>query len=138
MDDSGQIPLGLAGASTNDELNLVMSGDRYLAFIQQALQRYQKLNDGRMALFRGDFAGGAAQLQALRDEVTSSFRQNSAQLAQFRANLQTSMFGERQRRPAWARHARLTRDWGGQRVARGVRSPPGHPELQSLVQQYDR
>ena len=90
MDDTGQFPIGMPRASPNDELNGVMSGDRYLVFIETALGRFRRLSEGRAALARGDVAGGLAQMQALGAEVIRSFQRDSADMARFRANLQTS------------------------------------------------
>jgi hypothetical protein len=92
VDDTGQFPLGMAAASGNDDLTLALSGDRYLAFLNEALVRFQKLSNGRLALARGDYAGGIATLQALTAELISSFQRGSADLARFRAGLQSSMW----------------------------------------------
>ena len=90
MDDSGQFPIGMPGTASNDELDLVMSGDRYLAFIDVALRRFRQLSEGRAALFRGDLIGGATKLRELGAEVIGGFQRDAAEMARFRANLQTS------------------------------------------------
>jgi len=90
VDDTGQIPLGMAGVGSSEDVTLGMRGDRYLAFVEEAVTRFQHLSEGRAALLRGNVLGAAAKLKLLAAEIIGSFQQRSAEVAHFRANLPNS------------------------------------------------
>jgi len=90
VDDTGQIPLGMARAGSSEDVTLGMRSDRYLAFIEEAVARFQRLAEGRAALLRGDVRGAAAKLKLLAAEIIGGFQQRSAEVARFRANLPNS------------------------------------------------